>query len=80
MFQAYDRILPSQTYGTTFVLAAGVTIAILLEALLRYSRAVLFAYVGWTFDSRMTVQLVDHVMRADSKAGGLARAAGVAGI
>jgi ATP-binding cassette, subfamily C, bacterial LapB len=68
MFQAYDRILPSQTYGTTFVLAAGVTIAILLEALLRYSRAVLFAYVGWTFDSRMTVQLVDHVMRADSKA------------
>jgi ABC-type protease/lipase transport system fused ATPase/permease subunit len=24
MFQAYDRILPSQTYGTTFVLAVGV--------------------------------------------------------
>jgi ABC-type bacteriocin/lantibiotic exporter with double-glycine peptidase domain len=68
MFQAYDRILPSQVYGTTLVLAVGVAIAILLEALLRYSRAVLFAYVGWSFDSRMTVQLVDHVLRADSKA------------
>jgi ATP-binding cassette subfamily C protein LapB len=68
MFQAYDRILPSQVYGTTLVLAVGVMIAILLEAILRYSRALLFAYVGWSFDTRMTVQLVHHVMRADSKA------------
>lgn len=68
MFQAYDRILPSQAYGTTFVLAVGVTIAILLEAVLRYSRAVLFAYVGWSFDFRTTVQLMDHVMRADARA------------
>jgi len=68
MFQTYDRILPSQAYGTTFVLAVGVAIAIFLEALLRYSRAVLFAHVGWSFESRMTVRLMEHVMSADARA------------
>lgn len=67
MFQAYDRILPSHAYGTTFVLAIGVTIAIVLEALLRYSRAVLFAHVGWSFESQMTVRVVEHIMRADAR-------------
>ena len=43
LFQTYDRILPNQAYGTTFVLAVGVTVAIVLEAVLRYARAVLFA-------------------------------------
>ncbi len=33
LLQTYDRILPNQAYGTTFVLAAGVTVAIVLEAI-----------------------------------------------
>lgn len=68
LLQTYDRILPNQAYGTIFVLAVGVTVAIVLEAVLRYSRSVLFAYVGSTFESEMTVRIVDHVMCADSKA------------
>ncbi|MEH2500251.1 ATP-binding cassette subfamily C protein LapB [Bradyrhizobium sp. AZCC 1678] len=68
LLQTYDRILPNQAYGTTFVLAVGVTVAILLEAMLRYSRSVLFAYVGSAFESEMTVRVVDHVMHANSKA------------
>jgi ATP-binding cassette, subfamily C, bacterial LapB len=68
LFQTYDRILPNQSYGTTFVLAVGVIIAIFLEAVLRYGRAVLFAYVGAAFESRGTVQLFERVMRADGRA------------
>jgi ATP-binding cassette, subfamily C, bacterial LapB len=68
LLQTYDRILPNQAYGTTFVLALGVTVAIVLEAMLRYVRSVLFAYVGSGFESEMTVRVLDHVMRADSKA------------
>jgi ABC-type bacteriocin/lantibiotic exporter with double-glycine peptidase domain len=68
LLQTYDRILPNQAYGTTFVLAVGVTVAIVLEALVRYTRAVLFAYVGSAFEADMTVRVLDHVMRTDSKA------------
>ncbi len=68
LLQTYDRILPNQAYGTTFVLAAGVTVAIVLEAIVRYTRAVLFAYVGSAFEAEMTVRVLDHVMHADSRA------------
>ncbi|MFT3732950.1 MAG: ABC transporter transmembrane domain-containing protein [Hyphomicrobium sp.] len=68
LLQTYDRILPNEAYSTTFVLAAGVTVAIILEALLRYGRAVLFAHVGAAFESRMTPRLLDHVLRANGKA------------
>lgn len=68
LFQTYDRILPNQAYGTTAVLAVGVTIAILLEAVLRYCRAVLFAYLGAAFESQGTVRLLEHVMQADGRA------------
>jgi ABC-type bacteriocin/lantibiotic exporter with double-glycine peptidase domain len=52
----------------TFVLALGVSIAIVLEALLRYGRAVLFAYVGEAFESRGTLLQLDHLMRVNGKA------------
>ncbi len=68
LLQTYDRILPNQAYGTTLVLALGVTVAIVLEAVVRYTRAVLFAYVGSAFEAEMTVRVLEHVMRADSKA------------
>ncbi len=68
LLQTYDRILPNAAYSTTFVLVIGVTIAVLLEALLRYGRAVLFAYVGAVFESRMTLRLFERLMRASGKA------------
>jgi ATP-binding cassette, subfamily C, bacterial LapB len=68
LLQTYDRILPNQAYGTTFVLALGVTVAVVLEAVVRYTRAVLFGYVGSAFEAEMTVRVLDHAMRADSKA------------
>jgi ATP-binding cassette, subfamily C, bacterial LapB len=68
LLQTYDRILPNQAYGTTLVLALGVTVAIVLEAIVRYTRAVLFAYVGSAFEAEMTVRVLDHVMHADTKA------------
>lgn len=67
LLQVYDRILPNKAYGTTVFLALGVSVAILLDALLRYGRAVLFAHAGAAFESQMTIRLLDHVMRADSK-------------
>jgi ATP-binding cassette, subfamily C, bacterial LapB len=68
IFQTYDCILPNQAYRTTVVLALGVLIAVILEAVLRYSRAVLFAYVGSAIEAQGTVGLLNHVMHADGRA------------
>ncbi len=68
LLQTYDRILPNAAYGTTVVLAIGVAIAICLEALLRYGRATLFAYVGAAVESKTTLRLVEHLGQAKSKA------------
>jgi ATP-binding cassette subfamily C protein LapB len=68
LLQTYDRILPNEAYSTTFVLAIGVSIAILLEAFLRYGRSVLFAHVGAVYESRMSLRLLDRLMQADGKA------------
>jgi len=68
LLQTYDRILPNEAYSTTLVLAIGVSIAILLEAVLHYGRAVLFANVGAVFESRASLALLDHLMRANGKA------------
>ncbi len=68
LLQTYDRILPNETYSTTIVLAAGVVIAFVLEAILRYVRSLLFAYVGSSFETKMTVRVLNRVMRADNKA------------
>lgn len=55
LLQAYDRILSNQAHSTTFVIAVGVTVAILPEALLRHGRSVLFAHAGAAFESRTTI-------------------------
>ncbi len=68
LLQTYDRILPNQAYSTTFVLAAVVIVAIVLEAVLRYARSVLLAHVASVFESQITVRLLRRVLRADSKA------------
>ncbi|MCG9786872.1 ABC transporter [Vibrio mediterranei] len=39
VLQIYDRIIPNQSYGTATLLLAGATIAVLLDALLRYVRS-----------------------------------------
>lgn len=65
LLQTYDRILPNHALGTTFILAVGVSLAILLEAVLRYGRSVLFAHVGALYEWRMKVALLDHLMHAE---------------
>ena len=39
VLQIYDRIIPNQSYGTATLLLAGATLAVLLDALLRYVRS-----------------------------------------
>jgi len=67
MLQIYDRILPNQSYGTASVLAVGVTIAIFLEMILRYTRSWMLASAGANFELNTTIDTVKTLFKGNFK-------------
>lgn len=65
MLQVYDRILANQSTGTAALLITGVTIAILLEGLLRFGRGFLAALYSEHFDHRAPVELMGRLVTSD---------------
>lgn len=65
LLQIYDRILPSQSYGTAIFLVIGVAIAIILEGVLRYGRSELFAAAGARYEAQTTVDFLGRLQEAD---------------
>jgi ABC-type protease/lipase transport system fused ATPase/permease subunit len=63
LLQIYDRILPSQSYGTTVMLVIGVATAIICEALLRYGRMSLFARYAARYAARYEAQTLFDVFK-----------------
>ncbi|TDF83795.1 ABC transporter transmembrane domain-containing protein [Pseudomonas sp. H9] len=65
LLQIYDRILPSQSSGTALWLLLGVGVAIALEALLRYGRTALFAYIGARYEHEASSRIFERLLQAD---------------
>jgi len=65
MLQIYDRILPNQSYGTASVLAIGVTIAIFLEMVLRYTRSWMLASAAANFELQTTIDTVKTLFKGN---------------
>ncbi len=65
LLQIYDRILPSQSYGTATFLVAGVGLAILLEAVLRYGRQAIFVGIGARYESQTLMAGLERLQHAD---------------
>lgn len=65
MLQIYDRILPNESFGTASILAIGVSLAILLELLLRYARSWLLGASAANFELKTTTQVVERLLKAD---------------
>lgn len=65
LLQIYDRILPAQAFGTALFLVLGVGIAIVLEAILRYGRQVLFVSLGAAYEAQTTQQALLRLYAAD---------------
>lgn len=63
--QVYDRILPNPGTGTLPVLITGVCLAVVLEALLRLSRAYVVGRSGAAYEHRIACQAMDKVLGAD---------------
>lgn len=65
LLQIYDRILPAQAYGTAVFLVLGVGVAIILEAILRYGRHVLFASMAAQLELRTALKIFDRLFVVD---------------
>lgn len=65
LLQVYDRIIPNESYGTTTVLIAGVALAVVLEAILRYGRSHLLGAAGARYEHRASCAAFGHLLNAD---------------
>ena len=61
--QVYDRVVPSQSIPTLWVLAGGVGIAIIFEFILRVSRIYLSDIIGKRADLKISDRVFGHALR-----------------
>ena len=59
--QVYDRVVPSNAFDTLWILASGVALAILLELVLRITRAALVDISGRDLDLQLSARLFNKV-------------------
>ncbi|WP_211294920.1 type I secretion system permease/ATPase [Novosphingobium guangzhouense] len=60
--QVYDRVVPNSAYDTLWVLASGVILAIVFEAVLRHMRGHLLNAMGKSLDLTLSTQLFARVL------------------
>lgn len=65
MLQIYDRVIPHKGYETLTVLTIGVTVAIMLEMVLRTMRAHLMALAGDAFERSTQTKLFERLLKSD---------------
>ncbi|MCU4437864.1 type I secretion system permease/ATPase [Acinetobacter bereziniae] len=65
--QVYDRVVPSQSIPTLWVLAGGVLIAAIFEFVLRIARVYLSDIIGKRADLKISDQVFGHALRIRNK-------------
>ena len=65
--QVYDRVIPSQSIPTLWVLAGGVLIAAIFEFILRVSRIYLSDIIGKRADLKVSDRVFGHALRIKNK-------------
>ncbi|USD35778.1 ABC transporter transmembrane domain-containing protein [Ferrimonas sp. SCSIO 43195] len=66
VLQIYDRILPNHSYGTATLLLAGATLAVAMEALIRFVRTWLLSAAASNTEKATYQTLVERVTTASS--------------
>jgi ATP-binding cassette subfamily C protein LapB len=61
--QVYDRVVPNAAFDTLWLLASGVVLAIVFEALLRHMRGHLLDTMGKSLDITLSTQLFARVLQ-----------------
>lgn len=61
--QVYDRVVPNAAFDTLWILASGVALAIVFEAVLRHMRAHLLNTMGKSLDLTLSTQLFARLLQ-----------------
>jgi ATP-binding cassette, subfamily C, bacterial LapB len=64
VMNVYDRVLPNEATATLWVLAIGVSLALLFDLLLKTARAALIDYAGRKADLRLSALLFDKILHS----------------
>jgi len=68
ILQVYDRIIPNQAESTLLFLVGGVTVALLLEFLLRTLRSAIMSWEASRYDHQEAMRTMEHVLSANTEA------------
>ena len=63
--QVYDRILVSQNLGTLNALLIGVSIAVILECIIRSSRAYIVSWSSAVYEHALSCNALRHILQSD---------------
>lgn len=64
VMNVYDRVLPNEATATLWVLAIGVSLALLFDLLLKTARAALIDYAGRKADLRLSSLIFDKILHS----------------
>lgn len=67
VLQIYDRILPNQSYGTAVLLVCGASVAILLDAFLRFVRSWILAAASINTEKNMYAYILHQLTELPAK-------------
>ena len=66
--QTYDRIIPHKGYDTLTVLIALVLVALILESILRYTRAFVMSWSSAVFEHKAYLHSIEHLVKCNQTA------------
>lgn len=64
LMQVYDRIIPNQTYNTLVILSIGVSIALIIEIMLRIARSNINLWADTKFEHKLSKIAFDNLINA----------------
>ena len=62
VMNVYDRVLPNEAISTLWVLAVGVSVALLFDMLLKFARAAVIDYTGRKLDLRLSQLIYEKIL------------------
>lgn len=65
ILQMYDRIIPNQAMGTMTIMAFGISIAVLLEAILRIARSHIIGWISQQFEYTTTSNAFSRLVHSN---------------
>ncbi|GAB5451547.1 MAG: ABC transporter transmembrane domain-containing protein [Halioglobus sp.] len=68
ILQFYDRVIPSQSFGTLTALITGMVLGVCLDVFIKMLRSIILSWESARFDHKASVEALDRILQADTQA------------